>query len=230
METVQHSRSSTLDTGSESDKIKAASAPIIPAVTSGDTKLTIQISAPSYLHSLKENEAPPFRKPEHEARPKLLIGTIVSESDVIEIIARANSDCLKNSLGEFLVKKNVVPNYQLSEKNFLISFLMETIDYSAQRDFSAEKLACLMTLYISTHLYFKWYYWTPPAAVWKYFKEIMIRHTIEDSPDGQEVFDPEECYDIVTHFHTVYLSNLPLIHLLTFGGFRLKLLWPFKPK
>lgn len=56
---------------------------------------------------------------------------------------------------------------------------METIDYAAQRDFRADKLACLMTIYIATHLYFKWYYWVSATAVWNYFKELMIRHTIE---------------------------------------------------
>ncbi|XP_045485716.1 uncharacterized protein LOC123689487 isoform X2 [Pieris rapae] len=132
--------------------------------------------------------------------------------------------------GDFLVKKNVVPNYHLSEKNFLISLITEAIDYAAHRGFPPNKLACLMTMYLYTHIYFKWYYWISPMAVWQYFKEIMIRHTITDSPDGQEVFEPEECYDILSHFHAMYMKNLPLVHLLTFGSYRLKLLWPFKLK
>ncbi|CAK1549582.1 unnamed protein product [Leptosia nina] len=230
METVMHSKTSTINTES-SEKIKAASAPIflLPS-TSEAAKLTIQISAPSYLHSLKENKAPPFRRPVHEAQPKLLIETLVTENDCIEIIAQATGESLKKALGDFLVKKKIVENYNLPEKNFLISFLTETIDYAAQRHFPPDKLACLMAMYLATHNYFKWYYWMAPINVWKYFKEIMIRHTIEDSPDGQEVFEPEECYDIVSHFHTVYISNLPLVHLVTFGSYRLKLLWPFKLK
>lgn len=52
----------------------------------------------------------------------------------------------------------------------------------------------------------------------------------QDSPEGQEVFEPEECYDILTHFHTMYITNLPLIHIVTFSVHRLKFLWPFKPK
>ncbi|CAH3853578.1 unnamed protein product [Pieris brassicae] len=120
--------------------------------------------------------------------------------------------------GEFLVKKNVVPNYHLSEKNFLISLIMEAIDYAAHRGFPPAKLACLMTMYLYTHIHFKWYYWISPMAVWQYFKEIMIRHTIKDSPDGQVVFEPEECYDIMSHFHTMYMTNLPLVHLKVHHG------------
>lgn len=89
---------------------------------------------------------------------------------------------LKNTyllLGDFLVEKKVILNYKLSEKNFLISLVKEILDYAAQRDFSAFKLSMLITIYLATHLYFKWYYWISPVAVWLYFKEVMIRHTIE---------------------------------------------------
>lgn len=82
-------------------------------------------------------------------------------------------------LGHYLVKKKIVQSYNLSEKKFLVSLLIEVIDYAAQRNFSASKLACLLTIYLYAHLYFKWYYWLPPSSLWAYFKEIMIRHTIE---------------------------------------------------
>ncbi|XP_075991862.1 uncharacterized protein LOC142987171 [Anticarsia gemmatalis] len=327
-----------------STKIKAASAPIVPSSSVGEVKQ--QTSAPCYFHSLKENDAPPFQKPGVEPKPKLIIGSIFNEQTVVEMIAAADADKeygLKKYLAEILVEQKITRNHDLSEKNFLISLLRETIDYAAQRDFDAFKLSVLLTIYLDSHCYFKWYYWQSPIAVWNYFKEIMIRHTIEDrdivsadriggrridatsaagemeirprtvivrlarrslrddlingarvrrgattadlnmagaprrfyvnerltklnrllfrrardagqragwkyvwtrhgrilarrgpgdkdSPTGQEVFEPEECYDIITHFHTVYLSNLPLIHILTFGAYRLKLLWPYKPK
>ena len=82
-------------------------------------------------------------------------------------------------LGKYLVLKKTVDNFNLSERDFLVSLLIECMDYAAQRNFSAYKLACLLTIYLTTHLYFKFYYWLPPIAVWKFFKEIMIRHTIE---------------------------------------------------
>lgn len=85
------------------------------------------------------------------------------------------------SPANFLVEKKVTHSYNLSEKAFLVGFLMETVDYAARRDFDAAKLACLMTVYISSHMYFKWYYWLAPQMLWDYFKEIMIRHTIEAS-------------------------------------------------
>ncbi|CAB3231514.1 unnamed protein product [Arctia plantaginis] len=212
-------------------KIKAASAPIVP-ITS-DAALKHQTSAPSYFHSLKENDAPPFLLPGLEQYPMLVIRHIFNEEDVVEVIANADADKehgLKKFLGQLLVEKEIIPNFALSEKNFLVSLLAEVIDYAAQRDFNPFKLSVMLTLYVDSHRYFKWYYWLPPIALWNYFKEMMIRHTIEDSPTGQEVFKPEECYDIITHFHTVYLSNLPLIHILTFGAYRLKLVWPFRGK
>ncbi|XP_026737861.1 uncharacterized protein LOC113501067 [Trichoplusia ni] len=216
----------------EAVKIKAASAPVIP-ILSEDALIKTQISAPSYLHSLKENDAPPFKKPGVEPKPHLLIGSIMTEDDVVAMIAASDADTihgLSKFIGSFLIEKKIITNYNVSERNFLISLLSETIDYAAQRDFNAFKLSVLLTIYLDAHIYFKWYYWQSPTSVWKYFKENMIRHTIEDSPDGEEVFEPEDCYDIISHFHTVYLSNLPLIHIVTFGCHRLKLVWPFKLK
>ncbi|OWR40703.1 hypothetical protein KGM_201871 [Danaus plexippus plexippus] len=233
LETKYDSKISVDTTSSNRIHIKSKSAPTTVLTKADEDGLKHQTSAPSYLHSLKDNLAPPFLKPEKQAKPHLLLGTIVTEDDLVEIIAASDSDPidgLRKTLGQYLVKKKLIHNYSLSEKSFLVSLLMECIDYAAQRSFSTHKLACMLTLYLASHLYFRWYYWLPPVAVWKYFKEIMIRHTIEDSPDGQEVFEPKECYDILSHFHTIYLSNLPLVHILTFGVYRLKLSWPFKPK
>ncbi|XP_034826651.1 uncharacterized protein [Maniola hyperantus] len=212
--------------------IKGASVPIVQVVSGAPLKE--QVSAPCYLHSLAENEAPPFRKPGKEPKPQLLIGTLITEDDVLEMIAATDihnaNDGFRKKIAEILVRKNIVASYHVTEKQFLISFLLETIAYAAQRDFNKLKLACLLTIYLSTHLYFKWYYWISPVDVWHYFKRLMIRHTIEDSPDGQEVFEPEECYDIMSHFHTNYFCNLTLVHILTFEVHRIKLLWPFKNK
>ncbi|XP_045761636.1 uncharacterized protein LOC123864918 [Maniola jurtina] len=212
--------------------IKAASIPVIQVVSGAPLKE--QLSAPFYFHSLKENEAPPFRKPGKEAKPRLLIGTLITEDDVVEMIAATdvhNANLgFRKKIAEILVRKNIVASYHLPEKHFLIDFLLETIGYAAQRDFNKFKLACLLSIYLSTHLHYKWYYWISPVDVWHYFKQLMIKHTIEDSPDGQEVFEPEECYDIMSHFHTNYLCNLPLVHILSFEVHRLKLLWPFKNK
>ncbi|XP_045459241.1 uncharacterized protein LOC123669694 [Melitaea cinxia] len=232
MKSISDIRCSDHDDDSNKVRVITKSASIGLPLTTSEKLLTVQISAPSYLHSLKENQAPPFKKPGKEEKPRLLIGTIVTENDVIEMIVADTDDekDLEKHLGEFLINKKIVPHYCLSEKALLVSLLLECINYSAQRDFPATKVACLMTIYLATHAYFRWYYWLPPAAVWKFLKEVMIRHTIEDSPDGQEVFEPEECYDILTHFHTMYLTNLPLIHIVTFSVHRLKFLWPFKPK
>ncbi|XP_022821092.1 uncharacterized protein LOC111352709 [Spodoptera litura] len=215
-------------------KMRAASAPDLPNSSDEDedeVSLKPQLSAPSYFHHFRENESPPFLKPQLEPRPRILVGTIMNEEEAVAMVAAADADKengLKRFIGNFLIEKKIVQNYAIPEKNFLISLVMEVIDYSAQRDFDAFKLAVLITIYLNSHLYFKWYYWQSPTAVWSYFKQVMIRHTVEDTPDGEEVFRAQDCYDIITHFHTVYLSNMPLIHIITFGTNRLKLIWPFK--
>lgn len=81
--------------------------------------------------------------------------------------------------GNFVVEKKIIGNYNLSEKAFLINLVTEIIDYSGQRNFTACKLACLITIYLSSHVYFQSYYWRSPCSVWFYFKELMIRHTTE---------------------------------------------------
>lgn len=78
--------------------IKAASVPTVQGNPSG-AALKEQASAPSYFHSLKENEAPPFKRPGKEAKPRLLIGTLITEDDVVEIVAAM--DTLNGSNIEF---------------------------------------------------------------------------------------------------------------------------------
>lgn len=78
---------------------KAASAPIVPL--SPETKVKTKISAPSYLFSLKENDAPPFRKPGKEDRPHLVIGTIMNDEEAIAMIAACDEDPV-NGLIKFL--------------------------------------------------------------------------------------------------------------------------------
>ncbi|XP_050361695.1 uncharacterized protein LOC126780998 isoform X2 [Nymphalis io] len=73
-------------------KFKVKSAPVELLSKSSEKILKEQLSAPSYLHSLRENLAPPFKRPVKEVKPCLLIGTIVTEADVIEIIAAENTD------------------------------------------------------------------------------------------------------------------------------------------
>lgn len=94
METIHDSQTS--DPGSESDyAVKTASAPIRidRAIGSPDeTQLKTQISAPSCLFSLKENDAPPFKIPGKEARPMLLQGAIMTESEAVEMVAAADAD------------------------------------------------------------------------------------------------------------------------------------------
>lgn len=86
------------------EQMKAKSAPIASLLKSSTELLKTQISAPSYFHSLKENEAPPFRKPEKERRPHLLIGTIITEEDVVDMIVAADSDNgLKKHIGRKLL-------------------------------------------------------------------------------------------------------------------------------
>ncbi|KAJ2944469.1 hypothetical protein O0L34_g3815 [Tuta absoluta] len=196
-----------------------------------ELELKPHYSAPSYLHSLAQNDLPPFTQPGKEPRCCLLVGPHphVNEEDMIEMVAASEDpeNGMKNFLRGLLVKKAVVNSYDDTERNFLVHFLMEAVHYAAQRDFNLPKLAMLFNIYLATHIYFKWYYWSDAKRIWDFFEELMIRHTIECTPDGWDYFDPLECYDIMTHFHTMYISNLPLIHILTFGAHRLKLNWVF---
>lgn len=64
-------------------------------------KLKEQKSAPSYLHSLTDNDAPSFRKPGKEPRPAILTGSIVTEEDVVNMIANHESDP-ENGLKKYL--------------------------------------------------------------------------------------------------------------------------------
>lgn len=69
---------------------KVVSMPI--GTVQSQEKLKEQKSAPSYLHSLTENDAPSFRKPGKEPRPAVLTGTIITEEDVVNMIATHEAD------------------------------------------------------------------------------------------------------------------------------------------
>lgn len=72
----------------------ALSTPLVPVVRSLSIPIQKQISAPSYLCSLKENEAPPFKIPVKEPRHKLLAGTarIMTEQEAVEMIAASKEE------------------------------------------------------------------------------------------------------------------------------------------
>ncbi|XP_068621578.1 uncharacterized protein [Battus philenor] len=230
MEPTESKTSAVTDVSSKTF-IRAASAPVaVRDETEAVDNVKPQTSAPFYFFSLSENEAPPFRSPDKEDRPHILVDLVVTEDDVVRMIAVADTEsdaAFLKYLADYLVEKKIVVNHHLSEKEFLLKLLLQLIDYSAQRTFTAQKLACILAIYLKTHLYFKHYFWKSPVAVWEYFKETLIRHTIEDSPDGCEVFEPDESYDILTHFHALYLSNIALIHILCFGVYKLKFTWPY---
>lgn len=67
-----------------------------------EVELKKQISAPSYLLSLKVNEAPPFKKPEKETSPKLLLkaDAIMTDEEAVEMVAAFDSD-RENGLNKF---------------------------------------------------------------------------------------------------------------------------------
>ncbi|XP_063375819.1 uncharacterized protein LOC134663385 [Cydia fagiglandana] len=222
---------SPVSESSVSAGIMASSAPLIRVQVLSEVRVKQQESAPSYFESLSRSAAPPFRRPGKEMRPRIMLGTIMTEREAIEMVM-ATADAplgLWKYIFNFVVEKKITENFNLSERQFLASLVYEVIDYAAQRDFTASKLALIITLYLDAHKYFKWSYWLSPRELWAYFMENLIRHSIEYSPESVEVFQPEESYDILTHFHAAYMSNLPLVHIATFGVTRLRINWPFKP-
>lgn len=64
-------------------------------------KLKEQTSAPFYLHSLTDNDAPSFKKPGKEPQPSVLTRTIVTEEDVVNMIANQESEPV-NGLKKYL--------------------------------------------------------------------------------------------------------------------------------
>ncbi|CAH2243942.1 jg24052 [Pararge aegeria aegeria] len=86
----------SIEYGSEEEivmcHIKAVSVPIVQLQKPSGATLKEQISAPSYFHSLKENEAPPFKKPGKEEKPRLLLDSLIEEDDVVKMIAALDKE------------------------------------------------------------------------------------------------------------------------------------------
>lgn len=78
---------------------KVVSMPIEPSQSK--EVLTEQKSAPCYFHSLADYDAPSFRQPGKEPRPAVLTGTIVTDEDVVNMIAAHESDP-ENGLKKYL--------------------------------------------------------------------------------------------------------------------------------
>ena len=84
-------------------KIKAKSAPVVPQTPSEEAEVREQISAPAYLNCLRENDEPPFRKPDKEPRPCIITGTIMNEAEAVAMVEAAEIDG-ERGLGKFLGK------------------------------------------------------------------------------------------------------------------------------
>lgn len=86
------SKSNSGSVSSAALRDKAASDPSCAPQNVTEAQIKPQISAPSYFYSLKENEALPFKRPEKEPRPKLLLNSVVNENDVVAMIAAHDAD------------------------------------------------------------------------------------------------------------------------------------------
>ncbi|XP_039280769.1 uncharacterized protein LOC111057127 isoform X2 [Nilaparvata lugens] len=136
-----------------------------------------------------------------------------------------NSRTPRLGIWKFISKKSISKIRQSSanEARRIIVLI-----WAFKKGFNDFKASTLAYCFMSTHEYFLDSLWRNQIEVYSFFKEILIRHTIEDSPLSNHVFTIYECKDCLLYFCDTYLQVLPLLRCRLMPNMRIKLSWQDK--
>ncbi|CAG2053593.1 unnamed protein product [Timema podura] len=87
--------------------------------------------------------------------------------------------------------------------------------FARKDDLDKRKTVSLLNILYMTHKYFTTSPWRRAFETYNFLRESLLLHTVMRPPKSTEIFTPQECKDALIHFTREYISNLPLVHLIT---------------
>ncbi|XP_022200262.2 uncharacterized protein LOC111057127 isoform X1 [Nilaparvata lugens] len=161
--------------------------------------------------------------PNNSRTPRLGIWKFISKKSISKI-RQSSANEARRIIASLLEEKKLD-----SENISLTSTLILTVlIWAFKKGFNDFKASTLAYCFMSTHEYFLDSLWRNQIEVYSFFKEILIRHTIEDSPLSNHVFTIYECKDCLLYFCDTYLQVLPLLRCRLMPNMRIKLSWQDK--
>ncbi|CAK9795877.1 hypothetical protein ANTQUA_LOCUS527, partial [Anthophora quadrimaculata] len=147
--------------------------------------------------------------------PGLCIWKYFTEEDVTYLKKYQDN---KDMICSFFEKKLL---HQIMRKsNIFTKLLWEFFKFARLHLFSGKSIsACLGIVYL-THLFFLSYPWWTAQEVYHFFYKTVLLHVVlvcifvYYPPRSLEIFTVTECKLLFKLFHTIYIENLVLLHIL----------------
>ncbi|XP_075212028.1 uncharacterized protein LOC142319059 [Lycorma delicatula] len=119
-----------------------------------------------------------------------------------------------------------LPDYFSSlSKHFMKILLYDILKWSQRNNLNDNALSSLFGIYVNTHRYFMGSLWRNQEEVYKFFKQSILLHTIQDPPKSANILNPHECRSGLIYFCKTYLPVLPLLRVQLLPNYQLKLQW-----
>ncbi|KAK6619365.1 hypothetical protein RUM44_003747 [Polyplax serrata] len=111
-----------------------------------------------------------------------------------------------------------------SDQTLLIVLLCDIYNYCRKHyGNDPTRLSALLGTVYYTHKYFTASLWRSASEVYYFFRESILRQSVESPPKSIEIFNPEQTKSALLYFVEMYVRNLPLVRILHLPHYKLRL-------
>lgn len=184
------------------------------------SKVEVKAVSPSAPElSLVPEKVPPPRLPEFPApgdkiKPERCSKTLLTPDQLTTL------GSLSSSAGISLI------NSCLPEDLSHLGILLYTVfRWSQLKNIDTKKINVLLTIYSKLFQFFLLSPWKSQNDVYLFFKESLLRNTIQQPPKSGRIFSPDESKCILLHFCNNFMMILPLLRHNCFNNYRIHFTW-----
>lgn len=105
------------------------------------------------------------------------------------------------------------------------SLLYSVFRWAKAKDFDSEKTIVLLTIYLKLFQFFLDSPWSSQKSIYLFFKESLLRNTIQHPPKSARIFKPDESKATLLNFCHNFLTVLPLLRLNCISNNRIHVIW-----
>ncbi|XP_014293999.1 uncharacterized protein [Halyomorpha halys] len=152
--------------------------------------------------------------------PRITVWTILDEDHAIKI-----KNCPMPAKIEIIRHICKVLYKKKKERRMMRDLYQEVLRFCLRRNYTPIKIATLFGMYHATHQFFTSSLWHDYEETYKFFKETVFVHSINDPPESVQIFSIVDIKAVLQRFTTLYLPVLPLLRETILPSVRLWLYW-----
>ncbi|KAK4880753.1 hypothetical protein RN001_008899 [Aquatica leii] len=152
-------------------------------------------------------------------KPKLCMWTYMNQIDIEKLIKITS----KREIRKTIDNKMTMEYPKGISRLLAVEMMYSVLQFCKKSKFNIKQIGTMLSIFYLTHQYFLSSFYTSPEKTFIFFKEHLLFHCLECSPDSVQLFNYSESKSIATYFCKLYLCNLPLLRLLTLPNFAFRL-------